>query len=245
MHATLDGHAIGLKLTTRNNKDLPTTMSKSILLLNVYMYTGQNICSKQATQLSHLTNIQSEDYNYVAGDFNFVESNEDTSNPEGPPTKTFQWSSCWKNFLAHFRLTELMQPLHTYFHVSNSIDSNSSSRIDRIYSSLSEVDQANINSHSYLPFTTSSILDFYKRNSEYSPTQEEIKQLVKTNYGSDHVPVIGSFTSIEHKSRLPSIPQWIAKDSIFHQTLKKIWVPNSENDPYTELNRFKQAMYNA
>ena len=245
LHSSLDGHAVGLKLLTKSSLTPSSSQSKSILLLNLYMYTGANICSKQASQLSHLTTIHSEEYNYVAGDFNFVESNDDTSNSEGPPIKTNHWSTMWKNFLAHFRLTELMQPLHTYFQVSKSLDTNTSSRLDRIYTSLSEVDQANINSHAYLPFTTSSILDYYKKNSEYSPNLEEMNQIIKTNTGSDHVPVTGAFTTIEHKTRLPSIPQWVAKDIIFNQTLKQMWVPKPENDPYSELNRFKQSMYNA
>ena len=244
LHDSLNGHAVGVKLIPRSTNDPVQKENKSILLLNVYMYTGTNICSKQATQFAHLTKLQSEDYNYVAGDFNFVECSNDTSNPEGHSVKTGTWNTNWKNFLDHFRLTELMQPLHTYFHVSKSLDTNHSSRIDRIYSSLSEVDQANINSFAYLPFTTSSILDFYTKNSEYSPQMDDVQNIIKNNTGSDHVPVVGAFTTIEHKTRLPSIPQWIAKDAAFNQVFKQMWTPNPENDPYTELNRFKQTMYN-
>ncbi len=123
LHSSLKGHAIALQLQPLNNNSftLPT-----VNIINVRLDASSN--SERVQQLRRLKSIpQDIEYNILGGDFNFTESEADTS---GTPTASTELSRAWTVFLSRYNLREIHQPTHTRFQINTELHTSSSSRLD-------------------------------------------------------------------------------------------------------------------
>jgi len=78
---------------------------------------------------------------YALGDWNFVEHDIDTSSSRGRHKLSPHDRKVWEAFINQFNLTERHQPGHTYYNIpKQDVSLIRTSRLDRIYTSHSEVD---------------------------------------------------------------------------------------------------------
>ena len=151
------GTLIHAHCTPTADSALPT-----ITLSNLHLRTGTDFIKARIEQLTELTRLAAADYNYVGGDFNFVETAEDTTAATVyAPRPAFL--KAWTTFLNHFNLHEVHQPTHTCHSVSVIDPTTSvSSRHDRIYISHSEAERAIVQPHSFLPAIPVSLHTAYR-----------------------------------------------------------------------------------
>ena len=170
----------------------------------------------------------------MAGDFNFYESPADTSSPWTPLPSAFL--EAWEGFTNTFHLTEIHQPNHTFRRGRGQARAHHcTTRLDRIYCSLSESD-----------------FDVYRPSAHLAPlphglltSSGDIKGLDADHRGSDHLAVGTAFRppSDEAPGR-PRIPKWIAMDPAFASTFEELWTCEAAcPGPFDELARLKQTLY--
>jgi hypothetical protein len=85
------------------------------------------------------------------GYFNFIEQLGDHT-PESPALCLDNSTKrIWDRIVTKFSLAELSQPVHTYYHVTDSLVTTRTSRIDRIYTSYSDADDSIVHPRAYIP----------------------------------------------------------------------------------------------
>ena len=188
------GHVLPVLLTPYDSTDY------SFLVLNLYLATGKQQAARLASQLRAAAAIPSADYNFAGGDLNFVEDAADTTGSE-PHRLPAYAKGAWDSFLMHFRLSEAVQSLHTYFTISTNITNSHSSRLDRLFHSYSESDLALFQPLAHIPAIPHSVLtafrslDIAEQTTAKQAETSEQTALRKSRSASDHLPVHLSFIS--------------------------------------------------
>jgi ribonuclease HI/exonuclease III len=236
------GHALLIACTHKHN---PHHGAPSINLFNVYLYTGKTRQPTQTTQLNALCKAPSAGLNVVAGDFNFVLAPTDTSNPHGPKPMTKLFEEAWNAFTSRYHLVEHRQDLHTYYHLTSAIEHSHTSRIDRIYTSLNEVDIEIFKPSCSVVSCSPAISDFLARRAK--PDAPPATVLTKHTGGCDHLAVSLNFKPAVPPSRLPAIPKWVCELPEFNKRVREQWKPpddwRADQDPFSKLNEFKQHLH--
>ena len=231
LHTDLAGHAIAVHLTP-----LAHCPGPSYVRLNIYLATGNNHFQRKIRELHllhELANFPNSIY-IVAGDFNFYESPADTSSPWTPLPSAFL--EAWEGFTNTFHLTEIHQPNHTFRRGRGQARAHHcTTRLDRIYCSLSESD-----------------FDVYRPSAHLAPlphglltSSGDIKGLDADHRGSDHLAVGTAFRPPSDVAPgRPRIPKWIAMDPAFASTFEELWTCEAAcPGPFDELARLKQTLY--
>ena len=236
------GHALLISCT---HKHTPRHGAPDINLFNIYLYTGKHRQPIQTTQLQALCKAPSAGLNIVAGDFNFVTAPADTSNPHGPKPMTKLFEEAWNAFTQRYHLVEHQQELHTYYHLTSAIEQSYTSRIDRIYSSLTEVDIEIFKPSCSVVSCSPAITDFLARRAK--PDAPPTTVLTKHTGGCDHIAVSLKFKPPAPPSRLPSLPKWVCELPEFNKRVREQWKPPEDwrdhQDPFIKLNDFKQHLH--
>jgi ribonuclease HI len=238
------GHVLPVLLTPRHLGD------HTILILNLYLATGKKHPARLAAQLRSASSLTPADYNFAGGDFNFVEDAIDTAG--GTPHRLPVYAKAeWEKFLSHFRLSEAAQPIHTYYHISSTITSSRSSRLDRIYHSYSEADLSLFQPLSYLPTIPFSILTAYysldltEQSAARSAETSELTELRKGRSASDHLPLTLCFINLAPSKgeKRPSLSPTTARKPAFETMFRAAWKHNPAATPFQESARFTSALY--
>lgn len=236
----LDGHAVVVRLTPRHEAALANAVN-DVLVFNAYMYTGDDKYSVQAAQLALLCDVEPAAYNYATGDWNSIDRVEDSTSTKGVK-HTAEFDHNWETFLAKFRLTEVRQDLHTYYNNAKADKAARSSRVDRTYTSHSEVDRAVVTPRAYIP----AVPTVLRRRAHIAVGSDgdvdaQLTQQLSPPI-SDHLPVCVRFRQVARRgTQLPSIPQWRVDDE-FVAEFQSTWVGGALS-PTTELDNFKQHAY--
>ena len=127
-HNTCPGHIQTTVLTNKHNDLLP-----SLSLINIYLDASADARIKES-QLRKLFSLPKHTLTYMGGDFNFTEHASDSSNEKVTPPCN------WTALLDHLSLREVKQDTHSYFFGSYEASVYRSSRLDRLYTSLTEAD---------------------------------------------------------------------------------------------------------
>ena len=214
----------------------------SVLVINLYLNAHSDATRTAQLMLAH-DSIAPEDYNYVLGDYNYVNKSEDSSTEIWRSPASQPLLAAWGKMEKKFDLKEHVQRRHTYFQISlKTPEVTTTSRIDRIYSSHSEVESSIREPSAAIETVPYSIL---KRYFKSSMTQEEIKTK-RGIYSSDHLPLGLKFRDTKRTSSANSIPHWIATDSLFPRLFAvRWWAHDRHVPPEREMERFKLAAYSA
>ena len=181
-HKSLAGYALPVYVTPKpDTTNLTSAHHYKSLILNCYLDDKNQ--QAQVAQLEHLCSIPTADFNFAAGDWNFINSPTDAL-PYNHATRKLSedFSETWTKFVTRFKLTEFHQPAHTRF----SVNGSSSSRIDRIYGSFSDAERTAYTPLCFTPTIPHSILDaILDRENTTNPT--------------DHLPVTVHFQANDTK----------------------------------------------
>ena len=104
-------------------------------VVNVYLDSGSE--SLRTSMVKSLGELDNRRQSFVAGDFNFTLTPKDSTTGRTCGNKL---TKEWEKLSEHLRLKEARQQQHTFFRIT--CDKPSSSRIDRIYHSLTEGEMA-------------------------------------------------------------------------------------------------------
>ena len=244
----LDGHALALEFVSKQNT------VHSFLDINLYLYAGADQTKKADMLDLIINNIDRQRFVFVSGDSNLIDSPHDTSSDTNYHTFTDSLFNSWNNFLDHFRLREITQSTHTYYHITKNLINSRTSRLDRHYISFTETDLAVTMPDATIAAVPHSVLSVYgqvtaEELTELKMTREQMK-LKRRSAASDHVPVqIRFHDAAREHSNSPRIPVWIAEDPRFARYFDIIWSSKEESmgaeDGYDKLMDFKYTLYKA
>ena len=244
---SLRGHALALNFAPKHTRMLP------FMTLNLYLYAGSDQI-KKAAMINKLLSIPPKRFCFVSGDFNMIESREDTSSDTDYHVMGTTLYSAWHSFLEHLNLSEITQSTHTYYHITRDLSKSRTTRLDRHYCSLSEVDLALNIPDSTIAAVPHSILNVFgmitaEQLQEMDADEQQI-ELMKKSSASDHLPIRLAFRSsakVKHSSK--KIPVWIARDPRFGARVETLWRQREEciesHDPFDELADFKIILHQA
>ena len=197
----------------------------------MYFKTGQNKATLQEDLVRSMLGADSSIDTFLCGDFNFVESSEDTTGPFASPPAAFL--DAWANFKAKFSVSEVPHSAFTWFHLTADPTSphSQASRLDRFLVPSSLFSN---------PLVTTDV-SIFSHPSNYRP-----HSAIRTCF-SDHLPIALSFhglaTRLPHSSR---IPQWVAESPEFASALTARWVhPGPDANPWRVLKGYKAALFAA
>ena len=235
LHRQLEGHAQMIIIT--NKLTLKTTKIINIRLLSTNpnnfnpsntRYSNENITELQNAQLKLLnhSNTIKTDYTFLVGDFNFVDSIDDTSTPFKTTTNfEAKIPAQWPKLLTDNNLHEAPQPLHTYFHISDTTEH--SAKLDRIYISHDEADYELTKPTAFTHFTP-------------------FTNISSTSF-NQHIPVGITFHYIPPNTsqNRKTIPHWIVADDRFVPTFKTLYKPNTKKHKshHLRLQYFKSICF--
>ena len=173
----------------------------------VYLTPGAKH-TERAAQLSTLLSLCQGIHTTVGGDFNFIETEDDTTDYSDYYTLPDRFLETWRDVKHHLGLFEVHQPVHTHHH------STGSTRLDRIYINLPEADHTRFHPIAYIPVVP--FLTFHTRfNNDKS----------KDGTGApDHLPVGIYYDDFTKKGRGRTIPRWIATSKTFAATVTDQWL---------------------
>ena len=175
LHPALQGYALATLLT-------PRAHGRPIVFFNLYLNSASySTKTKQLQQILDIVLPANAIY-FASGDFNFVESPDDTSSPKwSPPPRSFL--DAWEEFLARYQLRELHQPTPTFYRRDTTTTIPlTTSRLDRQYSSLTELDYELLEPSTHLAALPHGLLTSGISNGD-------IDKLHHRHQGSDHLAV--------------------------------------------------------
>ena len=224
------------------------------VVILLYLPTGANAHERRSAILNNIRSIIPNNiHTYCGGDFNFVDTDEDTSSPSGKHTIPTAARQSWLNYVKYYKLVERHQPGHTFYRVpkDKELDKLVTSRLDRIYTNHSEIDCALFMPVAYIPFTPHNILNAYLRsNQRRSRVQVGRKVLLQGAQSvPDHLPIGIRFASTApSKKRGINLPRWIANNPSLLSKIRVQWERRSarlnlkEHTAYDKLLLFKQTV---
>lgn len=219
----LNGRAQIIDLLPR--EEIESTTLSPLRIVNVYLPSGSQGITHAKRLIQNLTaklNTLPPLPLLLGGDFNNITDRTDTS---APKTRLLRQSSPdWQQATSKLHLTELYQQTHTCFN-----SQQTSSRVDRIYTSLTQNELHWANPAAFIP-----------------PIPHHPLQKGPTPPPSDHFPVGVTFLPKRNRGQSTKIPNWIPDHPLFQEKFREEW--NSEDqqkDPFTLLNRFKEVAKHA
>ena len=266
--AGTQGHALPLLLTPRETHNPP------ILLFNLYLPTGAQHSERLADTLDACSAVAPAPHILAAGDINFVDVSADTSSTH-PHALSARARVSWNRFLERYRLKEAIQPLHTFYHITDTVKHTRSARLDRLFHSMEEVDRQLFQPSSFIPHIPHSLLSSYcaiGMKEELDPAdillslsaarhlltdeadddgdvdrKEDALLLKRYRSTSDHLPVSLTFISTSPSSSNPkiSVPAWVLNDPCFSRIFKSAWHPDPSLPPFEQLALFKNSVITA
>ena len=184
-------------------------------------------------------------YTIAMGDYNFIEQPGDHT-PESPALRLDNTTRrIWNRITAKFKLTELGQPVHTYYHVTDSLSTTRTSRIDRVYTSYSDADDSIVHPQAYLPHLERTKLHDFERLLDPTLDKDMGQQPHTSNFTTDHLPIAIRFAPPDRVRRpyRPNAPKWLAAHPQIKAGINDRW-NRDKNCPYKDLQHWKQSVLN-
>lgn len=213
-----------------------TSPSSSINIINVHIPSNDLL-----THISPLLNINPQVQNIVLGDFNFTEYEEDSPSSYSSLTIKGAALDTWNKVKHTLNLREIHQPIHTHYFITSDIKKCRTSRIDRIYASLSDVDMCLLNPTAYIPSIPHSVYISYQIKTNDT-------KVSSFSHPTDHLPIILDF----HPPRTPpgprtrrAAPRWLASNEQVINHIHKHWNPSTYSSPYHALDAFSKTVNEA
>ena len=220
------------------------TAGRPFCVVNVYLSAGNAASTRAAELLALLKDTPRAPYHFVAGDFNFVLSAEDTTGTAASPTA--KDVTAWLKFAAHFDLREVHQTDHTRFdfpQVGHAPATLRSARLDRIYISNRAAEEALFAARAIRAATPNSMLAIAARwrGGDQVTTDAGDQRLLDTLRrarqlaASDHIPVGLFFLETPTTTPPRTIPRWVCEHALFAPTFNRRWKARAGGDTQTAL----------
>jgi ribonuclease HI/exonuclease III len=222
----------------RNHKSYP------IQLINFYLPAHSHNEKRAPLQALLQLKRHKQMYTVAMGDFNFVEHPGDHTPLSRTVLLDHTTERYWSRVLRRFKLSELAQPIHTYYHITSSLESSRSSRIDRIYTSYSQADTCVVHPCAYVPHLQhSKIDDFNKLSASTGPSARRVRA---TTFSTDHLPIAIRFAP-PNNNRPPYrayAPKWLAARPTARPDIIGRWQRDHQDGcPYKDLFRWKLSVH--
>ena len=191
-------------------------------ITNVYLPSGDKLAAK-LDMVSTLRRLPESGRHFLLGDFNFITTKSDSSEPNSHIVLTSTVMSRWETLLGKYGLREAHQTSHTHFHLTHSGHGHRSSRIDRIYTNYTEADHSVITPTAHVSYAG----PLPARLRESLKDGKELKLLVNFNrlHVSDHLPVTLQFSyNAPTGGRQFNAPKWLGEDPEMALRIKDLWV---------------------
>ena len=238
------GHVQVVRLMPRELNGESSTCHP-LQLINFYLPASSHRAKRAAlTSLLSLHRHRNM-YTIAMGDFNFIEHPEDHSPRSDTQLLDRKTRRLWQQVTKRLRLTELTQPTHTHYFVSDSLDTTRTSRIDRVYTSYSTADSSIVHPRAYIPHLPNSKVDSYERllSPEITPTNSTGKS--GTAFSSDHLPIAVRFAPPDSTRRpyRAYAPKWLAAHPDARRRVSELWHRDDGSGcPYKDLRRWKLSV---
>jgi exonuclease III len=237
----LKGRVLLLRLSPKD----PESGDKSVVLGNVYL--SANSEAERRRQLDHLTKEDAGEHNVFMGDWNTILKGEETSGTT--VHRTVKFREAWDQFLAKFRLSEVDQPLHTRYNCKSLKpgEQRPSSKLDRMFTSLSEIEQAICAPNGHIAWTPQNLRREIKDALAGSDREEGVPTVDSL---SDHLPIGLNFPKIKAKrgwcGDTKYIPRWVAGMPRFKELATELWEEESKpEDPFMLNLMFDRLVHEA
>jgi hypothetical protein len=206
-----------------------------ITVSNLRFQTGSGKTEKQTRAIGKLRRLLPPAHvRYLLGDLNFTSGAEDSSGgiPDEPPN--------WSVFLREFSFQEVPQENHTWFSTNSS--SPCSSRIDRIYLSIPEVEWL-------LSTPTSRVLEEALDDIEKQHKRQVAQGLRGSEGLNTHLPVGLKFFLVPDLPKRKQLHINVFQDPLFLVNFSNVYKSPSDlalqRNPVNCLRRFKKAIHQA
>lgn len=216
-------------------------------LFNAYLPAG-DMAKKRLDLLSTLPHLNTPGHIFMCGDFNFTVGCQDTSNNDSSIRLTATEFDRWEKLCDRLRLREVSQDTHTHFALMDDSSLSRSSRIDRIYTTLTDAELSTMTALAEVNLTgTPTIAHATKLNSLIGddPTKG-LKADFRRLHVSDHLPVSVRFFSLAPtKLRSFNAPAWLGKKTSIAEAVREAWTGYQSGDgtsPFTALADWKAAV---
>ena len=224
------------------SKKFPKDPKASFSLVNLYLTSGKD-WEARFNQFTLLLKLNLKAHLFVLGDFNMTDKAEDSPSEGSYLHMKGGILLAWEALLTKLNLVELHQPTHTHYAMLEKLEKCRSSRIDRIYSSLTAADLAIIVPIVFISPTGSRSLSEYDkcRNNGGGPSKAFRKLFL-----SDHLPVCLNFASAEPaKARAPNIPKWAGKLPGLGERIIKFWLRDlrGNESSFERIDAWKASAY--
>ena len=192
-------------------------------VVNVYLDSGsEQVRSRMVKSLGVLDNRRQS---FVAGDFNFTLTPKDSTTGRKCGGELFKE---WGKLSEHLQLKEVQQEEHTFFRIAR--DKPTSSRIDRIYHSLTEGEMA-----------LTGIACTIRERPQWGRR--------RTGPPQDHLPVKLQFITDDgpKKRAYPHIPRHITSDPNFRSLFLQSWFHETvpSEDPMKKWKQLNNTIHKA
>jgi len=211
----------------------------SFQVFNIYLPSGNN-WQEKIDQIGILNEIPPQSYSFFAGDWNFVESLEDTVSSSQYYQQTKKFNSIWEQFKNKFSLQEVSQPYLTRIsksHSGQTFPTQHETRSLPISVSLGQKITAARLDRLYISYDLAEI-------SIANPTLSIHNTYLHKAPPSDHIPITLSYKLGKRKTRRQyQIPEWVLSNKKFKEKFKTYWHQNySPKSPYTDILFFQNSL---
>ena len=219
----------------------PKRDGPAFYLVNYYGHSGRAY-DKQAVLLQILRDLPVLDYFLLGGDFNFVENSGEPSYE----AKTPAFDKAWRELLSRHSLHERVQPFTTFHRFGEGMAIPVASKLDRIYTSHTEVDFTVARPNVFIPQVPGHVLNVYRwlqGEDDFKPDAYVRKQRAS----SDHLPVKLTFSPTEMtRSVLPCIRRWEVDNQAFEDAFAIKWRDiDKDCSPIELFDKLNQTIYDA
>ena len=227
LHHKIQGQTQSIKFTGITKNNAPTPMPFRII--NVYLPTGIEHHKRRAIHLKHILDIPANCHTIMAGDFNFVEHEHDTTNYSDYHHLTDDTRKNWDELITKHKFWEITQPTHTQLALTHT--DPRTSRTDRFYITHNEADCAIYTPTATVTNTPHSIIRTVNKSHN-----------VHHHHVSTHCAVSLTFHPAEAPYRPYKLPPWVTTTQAYKTIFCDLWFAGQpERNPFDEEKRFKQT----
>mgnify|MGYP003333504306 CR=1 FL=1 len=228
---------------------------------NVYLVAGDDtdiVCpvkndtvsswTARLRQVELMAALPRVDHEVYGGDWNFTLSIEDTPHQHRTAYRAIpdDFMATWNGFISKHGLTEVHQPYHTWYKIGKEDqDLLNSSRLDRIYTSLTQEEQLILTPTAriqHIPHGIHAAYHTHNIEAQYKKHRPQHGRDLRTHI-SDHMPVKASFQKVSKVSRGYRCPDWVIGHPAFESEVIKRY--QHHHDPYVSLLNLDKAIIQA
>ena len=225
-----------------NSISHPSILKASFHVSNVYLQSGHCV-QKRFSQLSSLLSLDPKIHSFAMGDFNMTDCPEDSPSGASKLRLSGVLLAAWEALMGKLGLREHYQPTHTHFAICDDVTVSRSSRIDKIFSSLSDADFKVVAPVVFVaPYGTRSTEEFRRCKLEGDGPSEAFRK----HFLSDHIPVSLTFVGAAPSGkRAPNLPKWAGSLPGLGERTTSFWLKSlrGDEDAFQRMAAWKTAAF--